>query len=481
MRRREAEPRRVDGDVAGNGTPAPGAPGPAACSTRVVTEHFRCPEDLADFRLTGRPSAARGYFALGGDVVCFGASAASVARRPSAPLHDALGDTTAEGGVVRLPLDPEEVVTNFRYERYCRPAPGEPVRLLEHATIRHIYYEWLRPFLPVSLRRHLQRVHLRDWKSIAFPRWPVDDTVERLLECLFALSMRAQGRWTVPFIWFWPDGAPAAAVMTHDVENLAGRKFCSGLMDLDDAAGIKSSFQLVPEERYPIPETLVDEIRARGFELNIHDLDHNGRLFSDRRNFMRWAERINDYGETYGARGFRSGGLYRNQEWFEALRFAYDMSIPSTAHLEPQRGGCCSVMPFFIGQVLELPLTTTQDYSLFHILNDYSIELWREQLGIITARHGLATFIVHPDYILEARARRTYGTLLEHLVRLRETERLWIALPQEVDRWWRARSRLRLVPDGARWRIEGEGAERARVAVATLADDGLSLTVDVPA
>ena len=59
------------------------------------------------------------------------------------------------------------------------------------------------------------------------------------------------------------------------------------------------------------------------------------------------------------------------------------MSVPNVAHLEPQRGGCCTVMPYFIGDILELPLTTTQDYSLFHILGDYSIALWKQQIELI--------------------------------------------------------------------------------------------------
>ena len=64
--------------------------------------------------------------------------------------------------------------------------------------------------------------------------------------------------------------------------------------------------------------------------------------------------------------------MYREQGWFDAFEFSYDMSVPNAAHLEPQRGGCCTVMPYFVGDILELPLTTAQDYTLFHILNDYS-------------------------------------------------------------------------------------------------------------
>jgi hypothetical protein len=71
--------------------------------------------------------------------------------------------------------------------------------------------------------------------------------------------------------------------------------------------------------------------------------------------------------------------MYREQAWFDAFDFSYDMSVPNAAHLEPQRGGCCTVLPYFVGDVLELPLTTTQDYSLFHILGEYSMERWHNR------------------------------------------------------------------------------------------------------
>jgi hypothetical protein len=443
-----------------------------------LLDYYRCPQNLEAFQLVGKLSEAPGYFSFGTGTVCYGNSA-SGSRTTSVtdPLYDVLGDVRADGEIIQLPLDPNEVIENLRYERYVQH-PAAPRTLLgAHTLVSNVYY-WLRPFLPVAVRKHLQRAHLRDWKTIPFPRWPVDRTVERILEQLLVLAMKAQGLDRAPFIWFWPDGAASCAVMTHDVEHLAGRNFCSKLMDLDESAGIKASFQIVPEERYPVPETLLEEMRHRGFEINVHDLNHDGRLFSSREAFLRWVEHINAYGRQFGALGFRSGGLFRNQGWYSALKFSYDMSVPSVAHLEPQRGGCCSLMPFFLGRILELPLTTTQDYSLFHILNDYSINLWKQQLDVISEQHGLATFIVHPDYVIEKRARRTYQTLLEYLVEMRNRRNMWIALPREVDRWWRTRSLLTLVHDGQKWRIEGSGKERARLAFAILTDDTLTLTVE---
>jgi hypothetical protein len=147
------------------------------------------------------------------------------------------------------------------------------------------------------------------------------------------------------------------------------------------------------------------------------------------------------------------------------------MSVPNVAHLDPQPGGCCTVMPYFVGNILELPVTTTQDYSLFNVLGTYSQDLWREQTSLIMQQHGLVSFIVHPDYLDTPEAKKAYTSLLSHLSELRTKANLWITLPGEVDKWWRQRSMMRLVLHQNDWRIEGFGAERARVAYATLKND----------
>jgi hypothetical protein len=215
--------------------------------------------------------------------------------------------------------------------------------------------------------------------------------------------------------------------------------------------------------------------------VNLHDLNHDGRLFADRREFLRRAERINRYAREFGCDGFRSAVMYRDQSWFDAFEFRYDMSVPSAAHLEPQRGGCCTVMPYFVGDILELPLTTAQDYTLFHILNDYSTELWRAQVELIRQRHGLISVITHPDYLIGQRERDVYADLLRHLDDLRERHGLWVALPGEVNHWWRNRRTMKLVRSGEGWRIEGPDSHRARVAYATLDDGRLTYSFDTSA
>jgi hypothetical protein len=214
---------------------------------------------------------------------------------------------------------------------------------------------------------------------------------------------------------------------------------------------------------------MLASIRDRGFEVNIHDLNHDGHLYSERKEFLRRARKINEYARRYQALGFRSGALYRNLEWYDAFEFSYDMSVPMTGTFEAQGGGSCTIRPYFIYDLVELPLTTIQDYSLFHILGDYSIDIWKQQVDKIIERHGLISFIIHPDYVIEKKAQDTYRSLLEYLTQLRAEGKLGIECPGEVAKWWRERSQMTLAKNEEdKWHIAGLGHERARVARACL-------------
>ena len=445
---------------------------------RAITEHFRCSESYADFALTGPLSEHAGYFRFGPDTICYGRTSVRSPRKcASGELQDLWAECVVDGSEVRLPFDPTEVAENWRLERYSCARRGSGKATDFQSPLRAAYY-YVRPLLPVCVRKHLQALYLNDWRKLSFPQWPVDHSVESLFERILMLSLQARQGERIPFIWFWPDGAPSCAMLTHDVETARGRDFCSKLMDIDEECGIKASFQIVPEGRYQVPESFLSSLRSRGVEINIQDLNHDGHLFEDRAKFLRRAERINRYAREYGAAGFRAGVLYRNTEWYGALEFSYDMSVPSVGHLDPQRGGCCTVMPYFIGNILELPVTTIQDYSLFHILNDFSIELWKRQIALISEKHGLASFIVHPDYITQGREQGVYLELLAYLTRLRAEQKLWIALPGEIASWWVARSNMTLVRNGATWGVQGPGSDRARVAFACLDGQLLSYELD---
>lgn len=431
---------------------------------KSVSQYYCC-DDFADIRPSGDLSSNAGYFRFGPDVIGYGrTSSGTRAESASGVLYDTFKDVSRNALGLRIPFDPAEVAENLRNERYAsgeRQADASRTDKLVQA----VYY-LLRPLLPLSVRKHLQKIHLRDWQNITFPQWPVDRTVDMLMEKLLLIAAKKQGLTRVPFIWFWPDGASGCSIMTHDVEAEPGRAFCQELMSINEEFGIPASFQIVPEKRYEVSSEFLNEIKTRGFEVNVQDLDHDGRLFRNYKEFVRRAEKINRYGREYGAKGFRSAVLYRNQDWFNLLHFSYDMSVPNVAHLDPQRGGCCTVMPYFIGDILELPVTASQDHTLFNVLNDYSMSLWQRQSELILERHGLIGFIVHPDYIINSRSKTAYKHLLEFVTTLRTDKNVWLALPREVDHWWRQRAQMTIADRQGTLVVEGPGHERARIAYA---------------
>jgi peptidoglycan/xylan/chitin deacetylase (PgdA/CDA1 family) len=445
---------------------------------RALLERYRCSEKLAEFSLHGPLSRDEGFFRFGTSAICYGPSAAGArARLPAENLYDTSADAHVGTPCLDLPFDPSQIIDNLRLERYAIDHNLNGTQPLSRKALRFAYYS-LRPMFTVPIRRHIQKVYLRGWENRPFPHWPVDTTVENILESCLAMGMQTNGVSEIPFIWFWPEGAKGCALMTHDVETTVGRDFSAKLMDINDEYGIKASFQVVPEKRYDVPESYLSSIRDRGFEVAVQDLNHDGHLYSTRDEFLRRAELIRKYRKQFRATGFRAAILYRNLDWLPELDFSYDMSVPNVAHLDPQAGGCCTLFPYYIGKTLEIPVTTTQDYSLFHIIGEYTLDLWKKQSSLILGKNGLMNFIIHPDYIADEKPRQTYRDLLAYLSELRAEQNVWIPLPHEVDEWWRARGEMQLVEEGGALRIAGAGSERARIAYARLENGQLSYSFE---
>ena len=163
------------------------------------------------------------------------------------------------------------------------------------------------------------------------------------------------------------------------------------------------------------------------------------------KNFDRKAQRINKALKEWGAVGFRSGYMLRNLEWIKELDIAYDASTFDTDPFEPQPDGVDTIFPFWghsSGKrkgYIELPYTMVQDSTLFLILREKSIGLWKKKLDWVAEHQGMVLLNVHPDYIDFADANGSsqrypvayYRELLEY-VRDRYAGRFWHALPREV-------------------------------------------------
>ena len=200
--------------------------------------------------------------------------------------------------------------------------------------------------------------------------------------------------------------------------------------------GFRSSFNFVPE-RYSIDQSLVDELKERGFEVGIHGLKHDGKLFISRDEFERRAKLINNYLKTLGAVGFRAPLTHRHPEWMQILDIEYDLSFFDTDPYEPIPGGTMSLWPFIVGRFVELPYTLIQDYTLTSILGETSPRLWLEKVDFINEYHGMALLNSHPDYLKDPNSFKIYTKFLEAM---KNNGEYWHALPRDVARWWRVRA-----------------------------------------
>ncbi len=276
-----------------------------------------------------------------------------------------------------------------------------------------------RRFLARRLRRHCGS------------SWPIDQAASQ-----------------IPAGWpGWPDGKKFAFALTHDVEGVRGLERCRALAEVEMRLGFRSSFNFVPEGEYAVPDTLRSFLCENGFEVGVHDLHHNGSLYRSRKTFEQQAHRINHYLQSWGAVGFRSGFMFHNLQSIQALNVLYDASTFDTDPFEPQPDGVQTIFPFWVpgkdGKgYIELPYTLPQDSTLFVLLEENSIDIWKRKLDWVAQKGGLALVIVHPDYIGFNGQKRVgeyglqlYLDLLEYVSK-RYSDQCWLALPKEVARYF---------------------------------------------
>jgi glycosyltransferase involved in cell wall biosynthesis len=255
----------------------------------------------------------------------------------------------------------------------------------------------------------------------------------------------------VPAKWpGWPEGKKFAFTLTHDVERKKGLDRSRELADLEIELGFRSSFNFVPEGEYRVPESLREFLTENGFEVGVHDLHHDGTLYRSWKHFSSEAEIINRYVKQWGAEGFRSGFMRHNLRWLDGVKVLYDSSTFDTDPFEPQPDGVETIFPFWVSQggqygYVEIPYTLPQDSTLFLLLKENSIDIWKRKLDWVAQKGGLALVIVHPDYIgfngqkrIDEYSQQLYRDLLEYVAN-RYSDQCWFALPKEVARYFYAK------------------------------------------
>jgi hypothetical protein len=357
---------------------------------------------------------------------------------------------------VFLPYDPDEIVENCRTEAYSSVSSSRVSRALT-AQVRRAYYG-IRPLLPRPAQIWLRRKFTGIQKRSRFPRWPAESALHDFSDLFCADLATVIGR-PVPRIAAWPYGRGWAFVVTHDVETDVGYSAVAPVLELERALGIRSAWYYVPR-RYTVALEDLRRLVDQGLEVGVHGLYHDGRDLGSLALLQKRLPGIREAADSWGAVGFRSPALHRRWEWMPLLGFDYDSSYPDTDPYEPMPGGCCSWLPFFIGDVVELPITLPQDHTLFTILRQDDETIWVRKAELLRARGGMVLMDTHPDYLTDEDTFTAYGRFLQQFV---GDTSAWHALPHEVSSWWRRRSASHLEPNGDGWRVVGPAADEASV------------------
>lgn len=300
---------------------------------------------------------------------------------------------------------------------------------------KRLYYA-VKPMMPTELRYGLRRQYTNFLQSIDRTCWPIEERFVRFQFEVVRELLEILGQDSISFKHFWPHGHRFAFVLTHDIETKEGQAFVREVADLEEELGFRSSFNFVPE-RYKLDIDLMQELRERGFEIGVHGLKHDGKLFNSKQQFMKRAESINRYLKEFEAVGFRAPLTIRNPYWMQSLDVEYDLSFFDTDPYEPIPGGCMSIWPFTLGRFIELPYTLAQDCTLTTVLGETTPRIWLQKFEYIKKNNGMALLNSHPDYL---KNRNLFDMYVELLTTVREHNDYWHALPRDVSRWWLKRS-----------------------------------------
>jgi len=297
-------------------------------------------------------------------------------------------------------------------------------------AINYVYYQ-LKPFIPRRLQIFLRRKLVKRKCLLCRDIWPIDES-----------AVNPPQGWSG-----WPDGKRFALILTHDVETIKGYDKCVELMKVEQELGFRSSFNFIPE-RYDVSPEFRRHLTNNGFEVGIHDLNHDGKLYKSRKIFKERAEQINRYLKEWNAVGFRSGSMQSNLEWIHDLNIRYDASTFDTDPFEPSPEGVRTIFPFWVSSnasqpgYVELPYTLPQDFTQFVLLREESIDIWKKKLDWIAQHGGMALLITHPDYMNfsggelgpEEYPAEYYRDFLEY-IKSEYKGQYWHVLPKEIARF----------------------------------------------
>jgi len=300
-------------------------------------------------------------------------------------------------------------------------------------NIKIIYY-FHKPIIPRFIQIICRRiiVHFKKKKYLVNEVWPIDKKTN-------STPYGFQG---------WPNKKRFAFILRHDVESEYGYNKCYELLELDKKMGFKSSFNFVPK-KYEVTHKTIDFIEKNGFEMGVHGLYHDGKLYFSKKHFQKRSELINYYLKLWRSVGFYSPSSHHKLDWLHELDIEYDSSTFDTDPFEPQSDGAGTIYPFFVKDdsthslYVEIPYTIPQDFTLFVLMKQNNIEIWKKKLDWIAENGGVAFLNTHPDYMCFDKTNNGREYLVSRYIEFLEyvkteyTGQYWHVLPKQIAQYWK--------------------------------------------
>ena len=137
--------------------------------------------------------------------------------------------------------------------------------------------------------------------------------------------------------------------------------------------------------------------------------------------------------------------MHHNLEWIKQLNIEYDLSTFDTDPFEPQSDGIGTIFPFIYDEkkesfsYVEMPYTLVQDFTLFIIMQQKDIKIWKNKVDWIVSKGGMVLVNTHPDYInfenrkcnYDEYPSKYYIDLLDYL-NVKYSGQFWNPLPKEM-------------------------------------------------
>ena len=154
--------------------------------------------------------------------------------------------------------------------------------------------------------------------------------------------------------------------------------------------------------------------------------------------------------KDWQAVGFRSPAMHHNLKWIHELNVLYDASTFDTDPFEPQPDGVQTIFPFYVQDektgkgYIELPYTIPQDFTLFILMRNKHIDIWKKKLDWVVKYGGMALVNIHPNYMnfsgkkigYEEYPLQYYINFLQY-IQDKYSGKYWHVLPKEIAQFWK--------------------------------------------